>query len=300
MNHASLFSGIGGFDLAAEWAGWNNVFNCEIDEFCQRVLKYHFPNAMQYSDIKTTDFSQWRGRVDIITGGFPCQPFSQAGKRRGTDDDRHLWPEMLRAIREIAPRWIVGENVFGFTNWSGGMVFHEVISDLENQGYEVQPFIIPACSKNAPHRRDRVWIVANAKQNGSRTGRVQFEEGQQFNERRNAWSESSSCCPNGTPADTDSQGYKGSKLNRINEIKIKERRKGVSGSTTKCNSYGNWSNFPTQSPLRVRDDGFSLRLDGITVSKLRNESIKAAGNAIVPQVAYEIFKAINQYESMQP
>ena len=92
MTHASLFSGIGGFDLAAEWAGWTNLFNCEIDPFCRRVLKYHFPNSVQYEDIRTTDFTVWRGRIDVLTGGFPCQPFSCAGKRKGTDDDRYLWP----------------------------------------------------------------------------------------------------------------------------------------------------------------------------------------------------------------
>lgn len=121
MTHASLFSGIGGFDLAAEWAGWTNVFNCEIDPFCRKVLAYHFPNAFQYEDIKTTDFRPLRGCVDVLTGGFPCQPFSLAGKRKGTDDNRYLWPEMLRAIRELAPRWVVGENVFGIVNWSEGL-----------------------------------------------------------------------------------------------------------------------------------------------------------------------------------
>lgn len=163
MTHASLFSGVGGFDLAAEWAGWTNMFNCEIDPFCRRVLAYHFPNAVQYEDIRTTDFTVWRCRIDVLTGGFPCQPFSVAGKRKGTDDDRYLWPEMLRAIREIRPRWVVGENVRGFVNWSEGMVLDTVFADLEALGYEVQPFILPACAVGAPHRRDRVWIVAHAR-----------------------------------------------------------------------------------------------------------------------------------------
>lgn len=111
--HASLFSGIGGFDLAAEWMGWANVFNCEIDDFCATVLKYHFSNAIHYGDIKKTDFTQWRGKINILSGGFPCQPFSMAGKRKGANDNRYLWPEMLRAIREIKPDWIIGENVAG-------------------------------------------------------------------------------------------------------------------------------------------------------------------------------------------
>ena len=161
MTHASLFSGIGGFDLAAEWAGWTNMFNCEIDPFCRHVLKYHFPNAIQYEDIRTTNFAVWRGRIDVLTGGFPCQPFSLAGKRKGTQDDRYLWPEMLRVIRTIRPRWVVGENVLGIINWSKGMVFEQVCSDLETAGYEVQSYIIPACGIDAPHQRYRVWFVAH-------------------------------------------------------------------------------------------------------------------------------------------
>jgi DNA (cytosine-5)-methyltransferase 1 len=160
MRHGSLFSGIGGFDLASEWMGWENVFHCEWDSFCQKVLKYYWPKSESYGDITKTDFTIWRGRIDILTGGFPCQPYSQAGKRLGKEDDRHLWPEMLRAIREIQPRWVVGENVHGIVNWSGGLVFEEVQTDLENEGYEVQPYILPAASVNAPHRRDRVFFVA--------------------------------------------------------------------------------------------------------------------------------------------
>ena len=167
MTHASLFSGIGGFDLAAEWAGWTNVFNCEVDPFCRKVLKYHFPKAAQYEDIRTTDFTVWRDRIDVLTGGFPCQPFSVAGKRKGTGDDRYLWPEMLGAIREIRPRWVVGENVLGIVDWSEGLVFEQVCSDMENEGYEVQPFVLPACGVNAPHKRNRIWFVAHRADSGS-------------------------------------------------------------------------------------------------------------------------------------
>lgn len=159
--HGSLFSGIGGFDLAAEWAGMVNAFNCEIDPFCRRVLKYHFPNAEQYEDIQKADFSKWTDRIDVLTGGFPCQPFSLAGKRKGTEDDRYLWPAMLDIIRIVRPRWIVAENVLGIVNWSKGLVFDTVCSDLETNGYEIQPFIIPACGVGAPHRRDRIWFIAH-------------------------------------------------------------------------------------------------------------------------------------------
>jgi len=160
MKHGSLFSGIGGFDLAADWMGWENVFHCEIAEFPRKILNHYWPNADCHEDIKKTDFTKYRGTVDIISGGFPCQPYSAAGKRLGKEDDRHLWPEMLRVIREVKPQWVVGENVRGLLNWNGGMVFHEVCSDLENIGYEVQAFIIPASGVNAPHQRERLWITA--------------------------------------------------------------------------------------------------------------------------------------------
>ena len=126
MKHGSLFSGIGGFDLAAEWMGWENVFHCEIAEFPRKILNYYWPNAESYEDIKKTDFTKWCGTVDIISGGFPCQPYSAAGKRLGKEDDRHLWPEMLRVIREVQPRFVVGENVAGLLSWNNGMVFHNL------------------------------------------------------------------------------------------------------------------------------------------------------------------------------
>jgi len=168
MKHGSLFSGIGGFDLAADWMGWENIFHCEIAEFPRKILNYYWPNADCHEDIKKTDFTKYRGTVDIISGGFPCQPYSAAGKRLGKEDDRHLWPEMLRVIREVKPQWVVGENVRGLLNWNGGMVFHEVCADLENIGYEVQAFIIPASGINAPHQRERLWIVANSRHNAER------------------------------------------------------------------------------------------------------------------------------------
>lgn len=160
MTHGSLFSGIGGFDLAAHWMGWENLFHCELEEFPQAVLNYYFPNAKTHEDIRETDFNIYRGRIDVLSGGFPCQPYSAAGKKLGTEDDRDLWPEMLRAIREIQPRWIVAENVLGFTNWNGGMVFEQVQAQMEDEGYEVQSYILPAAGVGAPHLRYRTFIVA--------------------------------------------------------------------------------------------------------------------------------------------
>ena len=162
MTHGSLFSGIGGFDLAAHWAGIENIFACEIDEFCRKVLNKRFPNTTLYQDIKETNFEQYSGTVDIISGGFPCQPFSVAGKRAGTEDNRYLWGEMLRVVREVTPKWVIAENVRGLTNIAGGSTFETVCDDLEISGYEVQPFIIPALSVGAPHKRERVWIIAHA------------------------------------------------------------------------------------------------------------------------------------------
>lgn len=161
MKHASFFNGVGGFQLAAEWVGWENVMSCEINKLLNHVTRYYWPNCIQHEDIRDTDFTIYRNKIDIITGGFPCQPYSLAGKRKGKEDDRHLWPEMLRGIREIQPPFVVGENVFGLVNWSGGLVFDEVQADLEAAGYEVIPFILPACAVNAPHRRDRIWFVAH-------------------------------------------------------------------------------------------------------------------------------------------
>ena len=185
MTHASLFSGIGGAELAASWMGWDNVFHCEINPFGRKVIEYWFPKSKSYEDIKTTDFREWRGKIDVLTGGFPCQPFSQAGKRAGDKDDRYLWPEMLRAIREIRPSWVVGENVAGITSMveSGEDVemgrsdnlFEEnllyrkeqqytierICKDFESIGYSIQPVLIPACAVGAPHRRDRVWFIAH-------------------------------------------------------------------------------------------------------------------------------------------
>ena len=159
MIHIDLFSGVGGFSYAVDqvWEGVEHVF-VENDSFCNAVLRKHWPNAYFHEDIETFKYA---GRADLLTGGFPCQSFSQAGKRLGTADARWLWPEMYRVIRETSPKYIVAENVRGLLNIEGGVVFETVCTDLEDKGYEVQPFVIPACGKGAAHRRDRVWIIAH-------------------------------------------------------------------------------------------------------------------------------------------
>lgn len=285
LNHGSLFSGIGGFDLAAEWMGWENMFHCEIAKFPRKVLKYYWPEAISYEDIKKTDFTIHRGRIDVLTGGFPCQPYSTAGKRLGKEDDRHLWPEMLRAIREIQPRYVVGENVRGLTNWNGGLVFDEVQADLEAEGYEVLPFLLPACGVGAPHRRDRIWFVAfkNTLRLGRSYGKYEQNRAEIWQQRDISARDSDGIYlfKRITP-DADVDG--GRENNGQREPKL----------FNKNGSQRYWQNFPTQSPVCNGDDGLSSRLDGITFSKWRNKSIKGGGNAVVPQIPYAIFKAIEK------
>ena len=309
MPHASLFSGIGGFDLAAEWAGWTNAFNCEIDPFCRKILKYHFPDAEQYGDIRTADFAVWRDRIDVLTGGFPCQPFSLAGKRKGTEDDRYLWPEMLRVIRTVRPHWVVGENVYGIVNWSEGMVLDTVCSDLEAAGYEVQPYIIPACGVGAPHRRDRCWFVAHRTDAGVETMR----EGQDgFHavgvaadadcDRRRVGAYqpepvSGSCGTSdigpfgqdGPVADT--YGQRCHEFQSPGQPSQTQKRIAQNGNAKR--RIPNWNDFPTESPVCDRNDGFPGELAGLSFPAWCRGSIKACGNAIVPQVALQIFETIN-------
>ena len=345
MLHISLFSGIGGFDLAAEWMGWTNIVSCEINDFGNKVLEHYWPNAYHHRDVKTLTLEtinkklgeNWRTDDVILTGGFPCQPYSSAGKRKGKEDERHLWPEMLRVIREIKPKYIVGENVAGLLSWSGGLVFDEVHSDLEAEGYEVQAVVIPAAAVNAPHGRDRVWFVAHSNSNTTRpsgkSGSIKTSWSGN-NDEQDKWggktelnTRSSSFSwttphSNGNGLHTSDSGHeeqpsegrvnaqrdadeiykKQSVIEHSNSIRqkwrmYKDKSKNAiqfefSERNTRSFRMPTWDNFPTVSPVCFRDDGLSNRLDGITFSKWRKESIKAAGNAVVPQVVYEIFKAI--------
>lgn len=163
LTHIDLFSGIGGFALAARWAGFETTAFCETDRFCRQVLRKHWPDVLKYMDIR--DLAE-PDHNDLMTAGFPCQPFSSAGKKRGKNDDRYLWPEVLRLIRKSQPTWFVGENVTGIV----AMELDNILSDLEDEGYEATAFVIPACAANAPHRRDRVWIIANCDSNRSDSG----------------------------------------------------------------------------------------------------------------------------------
>ena len=292
MTHGSLFSGIGGFDLAAHWMGWDNIFHCEWNEFSQKVLKHHFPTSKSYNDITKTDFSIHRGEIDILTGGFPCQPYSSAGERLGKADERHLFPEMLRAIKEIKPRWVIGENVRGLVSWEGGLVFEEVCSDLEGEGYEVQPVLIPAAAKNAPHKRERVWFIAYSKLHEDRytnNGGSKQEEGDIWRGKKSNVPDS--FYSNGIPSNTDGLGS--SRRHSQNFRKVRQKEQFEAQYCSK-----GWEGFPASPCVRGGDDGLSHELDSISIPKWCRESIKAYGNAIVPQVAFEIFKTIELFENV--
>lgn len=264
MRHGSLFSGGGGFDLAAEKMGWQNIFHCEKDVFCQTILQHYWPDTAMYKDIGDFDATPYKGKIDIITGGFSCQPFSAAGKRAGTADDRYLWPAMYRVIREVKPRWVVCENVYGLLNWSEGLVFDKVQFDLEAEGYEVAAYVLPASGVNAPHQRYRVWIV----------GRL-----------------TTACIASKTQTVTDTNRKR---------LQPQKKNKKLAGRRPRFKDTGyRWQDWPTQPPLCGGDDGLPARLDGITVSKWRNKTISMFGNAIVPELALQLFKTIEQYEDLQ-
>lgn len=382
FTHGSLFSGIGGSEIAAEIMGWKNMFHCEINPFGRKILDYWFPNSKSYEDITKTDFTEWREKINVLTGGFPCQPFSVAGQRKGAEDNRYLWPEMLRAIREIQPDWVVGENVAGILSMVQpgsetalgreeslfGEVYRErilhrqeyvvetVCNDLEREGYSVQPVVIPACAVGAPHRRDRVFFIAHRADAGVKGMQRKWEDnilsgrtasdtdGKRCNNWSDNWQERPICydqkryseenqserterkrrtCENGSVASYsqcsgsgqiqqeiqseqpnghsfDSNGskrnvaYSDSELLQYRNSGRQEGRKNEKKPIEPPYCPEDWSRFPTQSPVCSRDDGISTRLDGIAFSKWRQESIKAYGDAIVPQVMYEIFQAIQE------
>jgi len=293
LRHGSLFSGIGGFDLAAEWMGWENVFQCEKEEFCQRVLRFYWPKARLYGDIRKFDATVFRGTIDVLSGGFPCQPFSVAGRRKGTADDRYLWPEMCRIIREVRPHWVVGENVPGLLAWSKGMVFEQVLADLEAAGYEAWAVILPAAGVAAPHRRDRVWFVAHAGRQpcdwgkGAASERVDHRENRERSEASNKFG---GLCKDETASDTDGdQRCEG----RSDPKKFEEAERYAGGFGSR--NFGDaWENFPTQPAFCTRNDGIPGGLDGITFSAWRYQSLRGGGNAVVPGVVLQIFRTIER------
>lgn len=333
--HIGLFEGIGGFSLAARWMEWETIAWCEKEPFCRQVLSYHFPNADKLGDIYDEDFKKYRGKCDILTGGFPCQPFSLAGSRAGTNDDRFLWGEMLRAIIEISPTWVVAENVRGLLSIERGTVFETVCSDLENAGYEVLTFIIPAASVNAPHKRERLWIIAHRTNSGFESVRERAEQilkdrlttypnsnrpGNGQNKQKQVeecqrTTDNCISCKNGITTNSeecqrDGIAFKAPEKRKesrevgicdsgktsTNAISKRQRREGDrvgnAGFINQTSQKNDWKNFPTQSPICGGNDGISSELDGITFPKWRKESIKAFGNAVVPNIPFELFSII--------
>jgi DNA (cytosine-5)-methyltransferase 1 len=245
MKHLDLFSGIGGFALAAKWAGFETIQFVEKDPFCQKVLKKHWPNVLIHSDIKDFTFTD---KVDLLTGGFPCQPFSVAGKKKGINDDRYLWPEMLRIISECRPSYIVIENVPGIVR--NGL--ERIVGDLEGESYLIQNLVIPACSIFAPHKRERIYIIAN------RDGK-----------RCHLW-----CDTRKDGQLQDNQEW--------NLSQVQQEWSQLIPISWKINKAEDWFQF--NSEIVRRNDGVSGKLD--------KDRVKALGNAIVPQVVYPILKLI--------
>ena len=246
MKHGSIMSGIGGFDLAARWMGWENLFTCEINSFAQGILKKHFPESQHYGDIKQTNFEKYAGAVDIVSAGVPCQPFSHAGKQLGKSDGRYLWDEYFRCLRECLPQWTVAENVYGLLSTNGGADFENIAGEMESIGYEVFPLLLPSALGQVPHLRQRIWIV----------GRYFME--------------------------TDTNTAR----RLLGGICEQGKAQGTQCSPIVFGNDARFSWFQTISRVHGIRNGVSRKLD-----TSRNRTL---GNAIVPQMAYMIFKAIEQ------
>ena len=291
MRHGSLFSGIGGFDLAAQWAGFENIFQVEIDNYCQKVLEKNFPNVKRYKDIKEFDGTEYTGTIDIISGGFPCQPFSVAGKQKGAEDDRNLWPEMFRVIQEIRPTWVLGENVANILNF---VEFDNILADLEAAEYEVWPLIIPAVAVDAKHRRDRVWIVAYADVTR------EWRKSREGETKENAYDANTDgkglerpepkrySRTDGLPpelcenvADTEGNRWDSQTQQKMDEKTDRRKKRCGFDNCNKNISTGVW---PVEPNVGRVANGIPRRVD----------RLKGLGNAIVPQVAYRIFETIKQ------
>ena len=273
LTHLSLFTGIGGLDLAAEAAGFRTVGQCEWADYPTKVLEKHWPDVPRWRDIRTLTGENFYERtglrtVDIISGGFPCQPFSTAGKRRGCEDDRYLWPEMQRIIEELRPRWIVGENVAGIVN----MALDQVLSDLEIQGYKTRAFVFPACAVDAPHRRDRCTVLAYA--NGS--GLQGSQQHGASDQGREAKSHIATCkCCEAVYGSHNGSG---------------ERRPVKPGMGRSIDGLSDWMDEVRSGWADgTWETGIPRTATGVPD---RVPRLKCLGNAVVPQMFYPVFQAI--------
>lgn len=293
MKHGSLFSGIGGFDLAASWMGWENVFQVEWNKRCQEVLKRRFPNAHKYLNVKDFDGTKYRGTIDILSGGDPCQPNSVAGLGMGTADVRFLWPEMFRIAQELNVSWIVNENVSG--SIANG-VLDIKINDLESVGYTCQPYCIPAESLGALHQRERVWLVAynsdfhrdnqiaraiRATESQPEALEVQQHEIHQPRESVDLWIPAA-------PTDGERWEEYDDATRCWNKSEGLSRYFGFG-----ADPHGNITRDTIESGIIRMLDGLPEGMDYAD----RGKRIEEIGNSICPQVAYEIFKAIEMTDS---
>lgn len=293
MKHLDTFSGLGGWALAARWMSWHTQAFVEKDKFCQAVLAKNFAGVPIHDDIFTFSGEPFRG-IDILTGSTPCQPFSQAGKRQGSNDERHLFPEFLRVVEECQPRWIVIENVYGLLNIESGRVFEAYNTSLEGQGYTVQTLCIPASALNAPHRRDRLWIIAQSNSIGKRARHreVQTTNGEISQRDDDAQSGNTDfCVARGIVTNADEKCECG-----LPKRTAKEHARHC-GRNRGDEWNRNWTEVATE--LCGMDARLSAGVDRpkLSASKHRENRLKALGNGIVPQIAYEIFQAIQEIDN---
>jgi DNA (cytosine-5)-methyltransferase 1 len=278
MNHLDLFSGIGGFALAAQWMGWETIAFCEQDKYCQKVLTKNFPNKPIYDNVRTIPRI---GGIDLITGGFPCQPFSVAGKQASKEDDRYLWPAMLQVIEQEKPTWVIGENVGGIIN----LALDQVLADLEAKNYSCQSFVVPACSLNAPHRRDRVWIIAHSIVDGSRC----YTEGGPYETTETKLKVIPEI--DGKAYANDAEQVCGFLAHTSSSQQQRQSKKQIFGQRylqgeserSSENKHRGWATEPSVGRVV---NGLPGRVD----------RCKALGNAVVPQIPFEIFKVINEFQ----
>ena len=293
MNVLDLFSGIGGFSLGLESTGFfKTIAFVEKDKFCQKVLRKNFPNVPIENDVRNVKGEKYRS--DVVTGGFPCQPFSVAGKRRGTDDDRFLWDETIRIVSEQKCKWFIGENVEGIINIQDGMVFRQIHDDLESEGFEVQSLVIPASGVGAWHQRKRVWIIGCNVSNSNTRQRI--GENQEVQARGNTINDGSKDVSNTQrnkhQHSTIKQGRE-NKIWRFHTAEKKQTTHDIRSKTSRCNGiFGKTESWwQTQSNFCGVPNGVSYELD-----KDRANRIKSLGNSIVPQIARKIGKAIMEVE----